>query len=148
MKKIFMALSLCLMSVMCFGQLNVECEYDGSQTKSKVLTVMYQHVNYNKSEGFWISSATDNRFDKDGIFGLGFDKESALLTVNQLITLIQENERGYVVIVSDYRGGEHTLSLTKSLGVKSIWIKSKGCAGRYWIAESQLQKCIEFINEQ
>ena len=148
MKKILMALMLCLVSICGFAQLNIESEYDGSQDKKQCLTVGYQWIGYNPSTGFSIISMTDNRFDKYGEFWLGSDKQSAILTINQLITLLSEKEKGYVVTVSDARGKKHTLSITKSFGVKNLWIKSDGCAGRYWISETQLQKCVDFINEQ
>ena len=148
LKVMMMILMMCLVSMSVLGQLNVKSEYDGSKTKTKVLTSMYQWIKYNPSEGFWIVSSTDNQFDDAGIFEIGYDKESSLLTINQLITLIKENEKGYSVTINDYKGNEHILSLIKSFGVKSIWIKTRGCAGRYWIGESQLQKCIEFINKQ
>lgn len=148
MKKILMALMLCLVSICGFAQLNIEGEYDGSQDKKQCLTVGYQWIGYNPSTGFSIISMTDNRFDKYGEFWLGSDKQSAILTINQLITLLSEKEKGYAVTVSDARGKKHTLSITKSFGVKSLWIKSDGCAGRYWISETQLQKCVDFINEQ
>lgn len=146
MKRLFTCVLLCAISTICFGQLTVKGTYDGSKTQSCTLNINDCFLKYNPESGFFITSNTDNRYDKNAYFFVGKDKESALETINDLIYIFDNQDKGFTAEV-EMAGDNHTLILDKQMGRYCLWIKSKGCAGKWWLMKKNLEKGKEWIEK-
>lgn len=144
MKRLFTCILLCAFCTICWGQLNIKSSYDGSKTKSCHLNVNNCLLNYNPEIGFFITSKTSNQFDKHAIFFVGDDKESALNTINDIIGIFDNEEKDFSVSV-EMGGRDHILTLGKQMGTYCLWIKSDGCAGRWWLIRKNLEKGKKWI---
>lgn len=129
MKKIFMAIALCLV---CATTINAQlvtksiaearkyttvCEYS-------VMTVCFGEIRYT-SDGFILFGVTNNRFENSmaSIF-LGLTKEEALLTVEDLHKILQNKEmKEFVVKGFDNKN----TTVYKSFG--TYFIETEGIAG-------------------
>lgn len=132
MKKNIIIFMLCIISTMCFGQLHVQSkeEYAGYKTVIDGFggwTIRFIQSD-DENHGYYLMGSTDNQFEKSmaSVF-LGHDKESALLTINDLINIKQIiEENGGEVVVKGFSNKATTIFLYT---FNQPYIKTEGVAG-------------------
>lgn len=133
MKKIMMALTLCLISVVTFGQLNVQTVQDYAQYKTvynvKYLGANMGEIRYIKNQGYIVFGVTNNEFEKSmaSVF-LGTTKESAIKTLEDIKSFYETAETNTYVV--DGFKCKTKILIWYSLGSKVIQIESDGVAGK------------------
>ena len=131
MKKIFMALMLCLVSICGFGQLNVQSkeDYTGYKIVDSGFGWEIRYITSNdNNHGYYFLGVTDNKFENTmaSVF-LGIDKESSIKTIEDLANvknIIKEN--GGEIVVR----GMNNKATTIFIGAfGSPYMKTDGVAG-------------------
>lgn len=127
MKKFLVALMLCMVSIVSFGQLNAQKieDYAGYKTVFK-LPMGYGEIRYLNEQGFVYLGVTDNQFEKSmaSIF-LGDDKQCAIATLNDLSNLKNTIGKETLVVLGANR---KTTKLFKSV-VGELVFETDGVAG-------------------
>lgn len=143
MKKFF---CFCLSLLICgsaFAQLNIK-----SVTEKGLERIMVAHATYSwlyrlPDGNYAYMANTDNRFDHTFCtLLLGDSPESAIQTLNDLKTLMEEEIASVTV---EQSLGDVTLTFRKQLGVRQLWIKQEGLAGRSWISLAIVEKFIKYF---
>lgn len=143
-KAIILALlSFCLISQKANAQLNVTAAVEQKPERLLVGQISYSYL-YKSSMGdyeYW--ARTDNQFDRNyTTLFLGNTPESAVLTLKDLKALMEKEVAGVLVQQED---GNVILTYQKQLGMKMLWIKQDGQAGRSWISLPLVEKFISYF---
>lgn len=146
MKKILFILSFILLGVTSgYSQLNVTSQIEKPSEEIGTIRMMSIYLKYTEDLGYFFTMTTDNRFDKVMVFLLGEDAESAILTVKDMISLIDNH-----VASTDVKQGTTTTTLTnlsKGMGKNYLYLKQPGYAGTNAISKKELEKIIKKIKE-
>ena len=149
MKKIVLLCSLFLSMFVCeraYAQLNITAAVEKEPERLLVGQMSYSYL-YKTGLGnyeFW--AKTDNQFDKNytSLF-LGNTPQSAIQTLNDLKSLMEKEVAAVQVQQED---GDVILTFKKQLGVRMLWIKQEGQAGKSWISLPIVEKTIKYFEEQ
>ena len=133
MKKFMVALMLCLVSIMGFGQLNVQTveEYAGYKTVCKIncVATYVGEVRFITGTGYVLFGKTDNQFEKNMTsIVLGMTKESAILTLKDIRDLKESSSVGDVLVVKGFGDKPTKIICVRDFG-KNLAIKTEGVAG-------------------
>ena len=146
MKKILFILSFILLGVTsCYSQLNVTGQIEKPAEEIGTIRMMSIYLKYTENLGYFFTMTTDNQFDDVMIFRLGEDAESAILTVKDMISLIDNH-----VASTDVKQGTTTttlMNLSKGIGKNYLYLKQSGYAGTNAISKKELEKIIKKIKE-
>ena len=142
MKKIFVFICLVFITISANAQLNVNATIKEEPQKVMTLQFMYSWL-YKTDNGYSIWMVTDNKFDRryNTIF-LGETIENTMATLQDLKT-IMEKEISFVE-VKQY-DGDLALYYVSQLGVKQLWVKQVGNAGKSWVTLGQIEKIIKYF---
>jgi hypothetical protein len=134
MKKIIIAvISALLFSTMAEAQIQKTSSYQNETIASARAGV----VKLKYDGDFFLVLTTSNQFDKPMMLKLGDSKESALLSLHDLVE-ISETLKGTQNIANGY--GEE-LTLSKSMG--SLALQSRGHAGIAYLSAGEIKKFIK-----
>lgn len=155
MKRLFVALMLCLISIMSFGQLNIQTaeDYAGYKVVCQVKTYGFNsgEIRFAPNTGYYLIGSTDNQFEKSGasIF-LGETKENMLQSINDLKNLQENGTIGQTYILPGLNGKKTEAFIITNLGFRTLYIKTEFVAGKSSAAGCllyKLDKYIKLINE-
>ncbi len=139
-------LFLCLVCERAYAQLNITAAVENAPERLLVGQVSYSYLYKTGSGNYEYWAKTDNQFDKNyTTLYLGNTPESAIQTLNDLKSLM-ENEVAAVNVQQE--DGDVILTFKKQLGVRMLWIKQKGQAGRSWISLPIVEKICKYFEEQ
>lgn len=108
MKRLAFIIALLILPMVCNAQLSVKGQGDKMEKISS--TRMGACSLYKHGERYMISAPTSNRYDKTFVLYLGEDKESACLTLRDLILLCDNIEKDVPVYIDN---GTKTCSIHK-----------------------------------
>lgn len=127
MKKLLLLFALCIIPMAANAQLNVKRQVEKMEKITSVRTGFCKLMH--QGDDFYISVVTSNRYDDNFILELGEGKESALSTLEDLISLCTTIEKGAPVVISNggkectiYKGLTGNLDFSQSgyAGMASI----------------------------
>ncbi|MBQ6283598.1 MAG: hypothetical protein IJK70_02250 [Bacteroidales bacterium] len=126
------------------AQLNITAAVEKKPERLLVGQVSYSYL-YKTSEGFYEYWAnTDNQFDEHTChLFLGNSPETAIQTLKDLRSLMEKEVPGVTVQQKD---GNIVLVFKKQLGVRMLWIKQDGLAGKSWISLPMVDKFIKYFD--
>ena len=163
MKKFFIALMLCVVSIMSFGQLNIQPieDYAGYKTIYTVKCPMHPHLGeiryFTKQKVYVLLGESDNQFEKTMVsIVLGDTKESTIKSLYDLKDFTQ-NTPNYEVSVVTGCNDKTTKIYTYNcgFGVNGLYMKTDGVAGESYVGtyifatttERTFEKIINAIKE-
>lgn len=128
-----MALVLCLVSIIGFGQLNVQTieEFAGYKTVYEINCVgtYMGEVRFIIGTGYVLFGKTDNQFEKGmASVVLGITKESAILSLKDIRNLKETSSVGDVLVVKGFDDTPTKIICVREFG-KNFTIKTNGVAG-------------------
>lgn len=131
------------------AQLNVTTQVNNEPEKIETLTTsqawLYKQEMPNQTY-YYIVNTSQNRFDDDHLLYLGEDKETCLMTLRDILNII-ENKVSYVEI-EDRLGGKTVLSYYSILGIKGITIHNEhNAAPSTAVKKSSIERCINIFEE-
>ena len=145
MKKVlfFLFLVTTLSCLKANAQLNITAAVEKKPERLLVGQVAYSYL-YKTSEGnyeYWAN--TDNQFDERTChLFLGNTPETAIQTLKDLRSLMEKEVAGVTVQQED---GNVVLVFQKQLGVRMLWIKHDGLAGKSWISLPMVDRFIKYF---
>jgi tryptophan synthase alpha subunit len=146
MKKILFILSFILLGVTSgYSQLNVTHQTEKESEEIGTIRMMSIYLKHSESLGYFFTMTTDNRFDGVMLFLLGEDAESAIETVNDMISLIDNH-----IASTEVKQGNTTTTLSnreKGMGKNYLYLRQQGYAGTNAISKKELEKIIKKIKE-
>lgn len=153
-----MVLVLCLVSTMCFGQLNIQTheEYANYKTVFEVKWggIYYGEIRYILDGTYVLCGKTDNQFEKTmASIVLGKNKEQAIKSINDL-QQFTKNSKNYEVGIVEGFDGKTTKIYTYSCGfglnglfMETDYVAGKSCVGTYMFqTQKWFDKVISAIN--
>jgi hypothetical protein len=146
MKKILFILSFILLGVTSgYSQLDITSQR--STAPEKVLNLRGTTILLNyapETIGYYLFLETDNQFDKGVLLSLGTDAEKAILTLKDMISLIDNH-----VANTDISNGTRPISLSNYEWNKNyLYIQQKYNAGSTMISKKELEKLIKAIQKR
>ena len=152
MKKIILFLLVVFISNTTFAQLNIISR--NSQSK-KVMSIRlgYSQLYYKVEESdtlYYFSINTDNRFDNPIYFAIGYGKNSAIQSVEDLIEIAEKgNENNETISVPGmYTDNKIYISSAAILGIKGLILTQKGHAGVSNLNLGELRRVSEKLKSQ
>ena len=142
-KSIFIVAILLGICGIAKAQLNVSSVTEKGPERLLVGQVSYSYL-YKVGNSYEYWANTDNRYDETyTTLYLGDTVESAISTLNDLKSLM-ENEVAAVTVQQP--DGKLIITYQKILGVRQLWLKQEGNAGRSWISLKLVNKFIDYFN--
>ena len=133
MKKIILFLLVVFISNTTFAQLNITSR---NSQPEKVMSIRpgYSQLYYEIEESdalYYFSINTDNRFDNPIYFAIGYGKNSAIQSVEDLIEIAEKgNENNETISVPGmYTDDKIYISSAAILGIKGLILTQRGHAG-------------------
>ena len=133
MKKIILFLLVVFISNTIFAQLNITSR---NSQPEKVMSIRpgYSQLYYEIEESdtlYYFSINTDNRFDNPIYFAIGYGKNSAIQSVEDLIEIVEKgNENNETISVPGmYTDDKIYISSAAILGIKGLILTQRGHAG-------------------
>ena len=133
----------CILSQKANAQLNITAAVEQKPEKLLIGQISYSWLYKTGLGNYEYWARTDNQFDKNyTTLFLGNTPESAILTLKDLKLLMAKEVAGVLV---QQEGGDVILTYQKQFGIKTLWIKQDGQAGRSWISLPLVEKFIAFF---
>lgn len=145
MKKIFSAILLMFVSTALFAQLNVHRTQDALE-RVGTLRASYAYL-YARDSTYYLVIGREAGSDDSGHFALGMSAESAILTLQDLISAAETMESNSQITVSDAKGEGAVITKYKMLGKPYLEYEMESFHGRRNITVAELNKAINIIRE-
>lgn len=147
--KTFLIAFIMLLTLNANAQLSVTAQVNNEPEKIETLTMsqawLYKQEMPNQTY-YYIVNTSQNSFDEDHLLYLGEDKETCLMTLRDILNII-ENKLSYVEI-EDRLGGKTILSYYSIFGIKGITIhNAHNAAPSTAVKKSSIEKCINIFEE-
>ena len=143
MKKILVALTLSLISVMSFSQIQVQKSSIETRDVVKAMGTYYSatiiECKYDDSIEYYIRTSTTNQFDKRFLLLLGYNEAEVKESLDALCQMAGATKGDLFTIDAE------TNASVASKG--SLWIKKKGYAGYAILTKKQIEKFVKFYIE-
>ena len=146
MKRIILALLIALLPSVSQAQLKIKSKTEAAETICSYRTG-YEKLLYSEDLGYYLCLGSTNRYDKPLLFPLGEDKESAVATLKDLLSLPEAIGNEDMITVEGFVGEQVRISVEELLGIKGINFKGEGMAGTGGITPSNLKKMINKLSE-
>lgn len=143
MIRLFLIMFFSLVTVSAYAQLDVKKVDDYKSEKIMTFNPEWAWL-YENSDGYYLAAKSQNQFDSWVWLFLGDDKESALLTLQDLQAIIKD-QKEYVHVNS--KGKNIILSYTTFLGSKQIWMKMDGNCDYAPVTLSALKKAVKYLEK-
>ena len=126
------------------AQLNVTSQIEKPSEEVGTIRMMSIYLKYSDGLGYFLTIDTDNRFDGAMIFCLGNNAESAIATVNDMISLIDKH-----IASTEVKQGSSIFTLSNYKFAKNyLYFQQKGYAGDNAMSKKELEKIIKKIKEK
>lgn len=145
MKKIFSAVLLMFVSTALFAQLNVHRTQDALE-RVGTLRASYAYL-YARDSTYYLVVGREAGSDDAGHFALGLSAESAILTLQDLISAAETMDSNSSITVSDAKGEGAVITKYKMLGKPYLEYEMESFHGRRNITVAELKKAIDLIRE-
>lgn len=148
MKRIALLLTIvnCLLCNSIYAQLNITAAVDQAPERIMNGQLSYSWLYKTGSGNYEYWARTDNQFDQHyTTLFLGNTPEAALLTLNDLKSLMEKEVAGVAV---QQEGGDVVLSFHRQLGARMLWIHQTGQAGKSWISLQIVEKFIKYFEKE
>lgn len=134
MKRIIVALMLCLVSIMGFGQLNIQTveEYANYKTVCEIRKYGFNsgEIRYFPEYGYTLFGSTDNQFEKSmASIYLGETKTNAIQSIKDLQALQENGEIGQTYVLGGHKNKVTKAYIVKLMGYRTLYMKTDGIAG-------------------
>jgi hypothetical protein len=127
----------------CFGQISIIDKSQQSIEICKLHGGIHTLFYSTNTSCYYIAMSSDNRFDKIAELTLGYTKDNAIQSLNDLIYLLKTT--GSTTTILNRYKEKITITSTKIMGITGLLISHEKHAGKSALRKSDLEKSINKI---